>query len=137
MFVPKTPIFQGKSTPWTLHFETHVAHIHQKKVESPRGGELARNPTIWCDECMSPPGVTTNWVILKLLKVQIILKNNPSFITSAVLITLVWVRVLKHIKSEISSIQMITTFTHEYFTLGNYILCFAPDKNKMKQTAYT
>ena len=35
-FVPKTPIFQGKSASLTLHFETRVAHTHQKKVECPR-----------------------------------------------------------------------------------------------------
>ena len=38
IFIPKTPIFQGKSAPYTLHFETRVAHIHQKKVECPPPG---------------------------------------------------------------------------------------------------
>ena len=38
IFVPKTPIFQGKSTPLTLHFGTRVAHIHQKKSWVPPRG---------------------------------------------------------------------------------------------------
>ena len=45
IFILKTPIFQEKSAPQTLHFETRVAHIHQKKVECPPGHFTPPLPT--------------------------------------------------------------------------------------------